>query len=72
MTPTGLEEEVKAAFRLLVLLGLVVAVLILGVRSLVDRGGGPPGRVQLTRAQYCGPVPSYYPGAHHGPRMPGC
>lgn len=70
MRPTEAEGELASLGRLVVVVLVVVLGLWLVVLGLSHRAPGGP--VQLTRAQYCGPVPSYYPGVKHGARPPGC
>lgn len=71
MRPSQVEGELASLGRIVlgaVLAVLAIALVLVGLAH-HHAAGGP---VQLTRAQYCGPAPSYYPGVKHGARPAGC
>lgn len=73
MRPTEARAELEALGVVLVVVLAVVLGIWLVVLGLAHRGRPGPGQPeQLTRAQYCGPAPSYYPGVKHGARPAGC
>lgn len=73
MRPTEARAELEALGVVLVVVLAVVLAAWLAVLGLTHRAPPRPGQPeQLTRAQYCGPAPSYYPGVKHGARPAGC